>query len=97
MDFQKGQVVRSKAGHDKGTYFAVLEIQGNMALVADGRERLLEKPKRKNLRHLAPTAKAVEPLALTSNKQLHRALREMGFTAEAASQPLMPKGGQELV
>lgn len=97
MDFTRGMVARSKAGHDKGTYLAVLAVEGEMALVADGRKRPLERPKRKKLRHLAPTATILPETALATNNQLHRVLREKGFVKEAASQPLMPKGGQEFV
>ena len=55
MGFQRGTVVRSKAGHDKGSFFAVLSHDGDTALIADGKTRTLSSPKRKKLKHLAFT------------------------------------------
>ena len=55
MQFVKGMIVRSKAGHDKGKFFAVVRIENGFAYLSDGKGRSLEFPKKKNLIHLAPT------------------------------------------
>jgi len=47
MNFQRGTVVRSKAGHDKGSFFVVLETDGDTALISDGSSRPVSAPKRK--------------------------------------------------
>ena len=47
MDFVKGQLVRSKAGRDKTRTLAVLEVEGEMLLLADGNLRKVGDPKRK--------------------------------------------------
>ena len=48
-----GQVVRSKAGHDKGDVMVVLElVDAKHVLVVDGDRRPLEKPKKKRVKHL---------------------------------------------
>ena len=47
MEFVKGLVVRSAAGRDKGGLFTVLEVDGDYAIICDGRHRRLEHPKRK--------------------------------------------------
>lgn len=53
MMITKSCIVRSTAGRDKGRAFVVLElVDGQYALLADGRMRRLEKPKRKKLKHL---------------------------------------------
>lgn len=53
--FVPGQVVRSKAGHDKGRIFLVLEIcDAKHVLVVDGRARTLARPKKKRVVHLQP-------------------------------------------
>ncbi len=52
MDIQKADVVRSLRGRDAGKLFFVLESDGLYALIADGKGRRLEKPKRKKLKHL---------------------------------------------
>ena len=56
MDFVKGRLVRSKAGRDSGRTLAVLAVDGQMLLLADGKLRTLARPKRKKRRHVAPTA-----------------------------------------
>ena len=97
MDFQRGLVVFSKAGRDKGGYFAVLSVEGATAVVADGRTHALEHPKRKNLRHMQVTNTVLEEQAFISNKQLHKVLREKGFCKEADPAHETQKGGQALV
>ncbi len=48
-----GQMVTSRAGRDQGQIFVVLALEdGHFALVADGRVRGVNRPKRKNIRHL---------------------------------------------
>lgn len=51
----QGQVVFSKAGHDKGSAFVVMKIQDEYLYLADGRLRTLDKPKKKKLKHVQPT------------------------------------------
>ena len=41
MEFVKGLVVRSKAGHDKGSFYLVLGLETDMAVVCDGSRRAL--------------------------------------------------------
>ncbi len=51
---QKGTVVVSTAGHDKGLYFAVVGVDGENGqylLLADGKTRLITKPKKKKIKH----------------------------------------------
>ncbi|MGI5978879.1 MAG: hypothetical protein ACOX66_05200 [Oscillospiraceae bacterium] len=45
-------IVISLAGHDAGEAFIVIEANERSALIADGKNRKLSKPKRKNRRHL---------------------------------------------
>ena len=75
MDFEKGMVVRAKAGRDKGKFLVILEIQGGYALIADGRRRRVEHPKRKKLIHLAPTNTA-HTGSLETNPKIKQILRE---------------------
>lgn len=55
MDVKKGQIAASKAGHDDGRFFIVTEVKDGYAYIADGKERKLSSPKKKNLKHLAKT------------------------------------------
>ena len=45
-------IAQSLAGRDKGEYFFVLKCDEKEVLIADGKLRKLERPKRKNLRHV---------------------------------------------
>ena len=47
-----GQVVKSKAGRDKGRIFIVIEVDGEYAYLVDGDFRRLDKPKKKKVKHL---------------------------------------------
>jgi len=44
--------VRSLAGHDKGELFVILDAQGEYLILADGKYRTVEKPKRKKIKHV---------------------------------------------
>ena len=63
MEWRRGQVARSLAGHDKGTFLAVLGVAPPYAVVADGKGRPLERPKRKKVFHLAPAGTALPEAA----------------------------------
>lgn len=72
----KGSVVESTAGHDKGMLFFVLKQEDGIVFIVNGRQRKLESPKRKNVAHLRMLS---HPLRVTdtfpqSNKELRRAL-----------------------
>lgn len=75
MDFTKGMIVISRAGRDKGYLLAVTEISEEYILVADGKERPLERPKKKNPKHLAKTNKIIS-LENVTNRGLRKILRE---------------------
>ncbi len=73
-----GQIVRSGAGRDKGAYLAVVGAADDKLLVCDGKERPLERPKRKNRKHLEFTNRFLSNEQLATNKALRRALRTCG-------------------
>lgn len=79
MEVRRGSVVRSLAGHDKGDFLIVLSAEAPFAIVCDGKHRPLERPKRKKLLHLAPTATIVEEDALKTNRKVREALRKEGY------------------
>jgi len=51
MEIAKSSIVRSDAGRDKGKLFIVLAVQGEYLLLADGKSRKVESPKRKKRKH----------------------------------------------
>lgn len=53
--FQLGEMVKSIAGRDTGKYYIVVKIDNEKYVqVADGDKKRLERPKRKNVKHLKP-------------------------------------------
>ncbi len=79
-----GQIVLSKAGRDAGRYFLVTGMDGAELLLADGRHRMLNRPKRKNPAHVQATAKRLDPLPET-DRALRNALHALN---EAEKKPL---------
>lgn len=94
-----GQVVRSTAGRDAGRFFVALKVDNETgcAYIADGKVRSLARPKRKKLRHLAPTARniSVEIDATCTDKRLRSLLTENKTPNNAARQ--QGTGGNALV
>lgn len=54
MNNTTGSIVLAQAGRDQDGLFFVVGQQDDFLLLADGKNRTLEKPKRKNPRHLCP-------------------------------------------
>ena len=63
MEYQIGQVVYSKCGHDKGDVLLVAAVNGEYLTLVDGKRRTLEKPKRKKKKHVQPTSYIEETVA----------------------------------
>lgn len=64
IQVRAGQLVSSTQGRDTGRYYLVLSnLDGNIVEVTDGEYRGIEKPKRKNLKHLKVWPAVSEPLA----------------------------------
>ncbi len=84
MDIKVGSVVKSCAGRDKDSFFVAVGISGGFVEIANGKERKLEKPKRKNIKHISPTGSLISMEALT-NKKLKKVLNE--FSTQGLRQP----------
>ena len=62
MEITKHKIVLSVAGHDKGRLFYVKDItEDGFLLLADGKERKLDAPKRKRLRHVRGVGTSAHP------------------------------------
>lgn len=73
LKVDKGRVVRALAGRDKGTFFAIIDIDGKFVKIADGKTRKLCNPKTKSLKHLALTNTVINIDGI-SDKQLRKVL-----------------------
>ena len=74
MSIVKGSIVKAKAGRDKDSFFVVLEVNQDFALIADGKRRTIEHPKNKKLKHLEPTNTVIEG-SLKTNPQIKKILK----------------------
>ena len=64
MDVTRGDVVYSLAGHDKGALFCVTDTDGDFLLLANGKERKLNSPKRKRRKHTQRAGSSDHPVFL---------------------------------
>ncbi len=60
---QKGDVVKSLKGRDEGLIYAVIRIENGIAYLANGRNRTVKNPKKKNEKHLEVLASTQEFIA----------------------------------
>jgi ribosomal protein L14E/L6E/L27E len=58
MRIEKADIVTSLNGRDQGKLFIVIGTQDEYSLIADGKGRRFEKPKRKKNKHLKLESKA---------------------------------------
>ena len=75
-----GQIVRSLAGCDKGKLMVIVGVDENgLLLLANGRDRKLEAPKKKKEKHAAPVEKAGRLPAeqMLTNRGIRQALRRV--------------------
>lgn len=79
---QIGKVVLSLAGRDKGKPMAVIACDRETLLLCDGKERPLERPKRKNPKHIRRTEHVLSEEQLQSNRSMRRALSALSDTSQ---------------
>lgn len=77
MELERGRVVYSKAGRDKGYFLVITEAKENYVLVADGKERPLERPKRKNTKHIGVTKAVLDNGSMSTNRALRRSISQI--------------------
>ena len=82
-----GKIVISKKGRDMGKYLAVINCDKNYVFVADGKERKLETPKRKNIKHISITADTLTKDQMKTNKQLKKAIVVYKDTVSLKEEP----------
>lgn len=73
---KRGTVVCSSAGRDKGMFMAVVGCDGETVTVCDGKQRPLERPKRKNVKHVSFTVCCLSDEQLQTNRSLRHALND---------------------
>lgn len=54
-----GDIVKSLSGHDKDCLYVVVGENSRFVMLADGKNKLLSNPKKKNLKHVASIGERV--------------------------------------
>ena len=85
MDIARSDIVRSIAGRDKGKLFFVLDVEDEFFLLADGKTRKVENPKRKKRKHAVFAARfdcrvadKIKSEDKITNSELRRTLAAFG-------------------
>lgn len=76
MDFKRGQIVISTAGHDKGEMLVVADFDKDRVLVCDGKQRKLSKLKAKNSKHLEKTEILLSEDSIATNRKIRKTLNK---------------------
>ena len=71
---ERGRVVISLAGRDKGRLLAVMQEDKDRVLICDGKERPVDRPKSKNIRHVEMTQALLSEAEIATNRALRKAL-----------------------
>lgn len=52
IEYNVGEIVISKAGHDKGKYFVIVKSDSEYVYLVDGVVRTVDRPKKKKIKHV---------------------------------------------
>lgn len=73
---ERGTIVLSLKGRDSGRFLIVLEVKNDKVLVLDGKERPIERPKLKNIKHIQLTSTVVSEEQMLTNRSIRHALND---------------------
>lgn len=74
MNFSRGQLVICLKGKEKGKLMCVTAADENFVYLADGRDRTLAEPKKKNPKHCEKTGKDISNCFPSTDKNLRKIL-----------------------
>lgn len=85
-DLQVGQLVRSRAGRDRGNYYLIYDVLDEAFVrVIDGEKKRLTNPKKKNIKHLEALSVIAEELAgklrggeTVTDEEVNKTIRSLG-------------------
>lgn len=88
-EINKGQLVKSRAGRDKDNFFLIYNWDDEFIYVVDGDTRLIQNPKKKNIKHLWYTERIAQDIKgrllegqEVTNSEIRKALEELTFTID---------------
>lgn len=67
----KYEFATSKAGHDKGKVYIIIEETSRFLLLTDGNLHPIERPKKKNVKHIQP----IHKVAISGNDITNEAVK----------------------
>lgn len=73
--YKTGMLAKSKAGHDAGHIYVIMDIDDTYVYLADGRIRTVEKPKKKKRKHVQLICREYDAAAV-DNVAVKRILKE---------------------
>lgn len=78
--FERGMLAWSRAGHDCGQLYVILDVQDEYVFLTDGRLKPLEKPKKKKKKHIQVIRQIPEELSQLAennvkNEDIRRVIR----------------------
>ena len=73
--YQTGMLAKSKAGHDTGKVYVIMDIDDTYVYLADGRIRTLDKLKKKKKKHVQIICKKYDVTAI-DDVAIKRILKE---------------------
>ena len=83
MIVEVSDIVISQTGRDTGKYFFVIAVETGFCQLCDGKSRKLEKPKKKNIKHIRVCEKSTNPITekikneeKITNNEIRRALEQ---------------------
>ena len=74
---ERGTVVVPSCGRDEGMVMAVVKAEENAVWLANGKQRPLSRPKRKNIRHITFTGQQINESSMATDRELRRVLRAL--------------------
>ena len=74
MNWDKGTVVKGLCGREKDHKLCVVGSEEGYLLLADGKERRIEHPKRKNPKHVENLHETLNEAQMRTNKALRQSL-----------------------
>lgn len=77
MEIERGSVVISLKGRDRGLTMCVQNVTDKGVLVCDGKERRLNKPKLKNPKHIKVLESKLSEEQMLSDKSVRKALKRI--------------------
>lgn len=62
VKIERGMLAKSLSGHDRNRLYIIIRVEEEYVWLVDGSSRTLEKPKKKNIRHIQAVRRIPEPV-----------------------------------